>query len=290
MFLSITTLCFAGCYGVTLALELSRLLFRSGVRGAVMVGFGALGLVTHTWYLGLRAVETSTAPLSSAQDWYLVAAWVLAAMYLALTYYYPKSAVGLFMMPLVLALIGAAELADDLPLSRSGASQFWGTIHGVTLLLGTISVLIGFVAGVMYLLQARRLKLKHPRGMHFQLPPLERLGQVNGSAITLSAVMLGAGFLSGTILNVVSRHLPWSDPVVWSTTLMFAWQSAAALFNVFYRAAREGRKVAYLTTASFVFLVIALGAYIVGHGGTASSPETSVGVSLLEDDRAGGRL
>ena len=44
----------------------------------------------------------------------------------------------------------------------------------------------------------------------------------------------------------------WSDPVVISLAVMFAWLVAAELFRAFYPAARRGRKVAYLTTASFV--------------------------------------
>ena len=251
---------------MTLALELSRLVFRSGLLGAAMIVCAILGLVTHTILLTHRAMEAPATPLASAFDWYLVAAWVLVVMYLMLTFHYPRAAVGLFLMPLVLALIGAAQLKYEEPsLGEGGATALWGYVHGVTLLLGTVAVLIGFVAGVMYLLQARRLKLKQLGGSRFQFPSLERLQRVNVSAIVMSAIMLGLGFLSGMIGNVISKGLEWSDPVVWSTALMFVWQTAVVVFSLIYKAAREGRKVAYLTIASFLFLVIALATYVVGH-------------------------
>jgi ABC-type uncharacterized transport system permease subunit len=45
---------------------------------------------------------------------------------------------------------------------------------------------------------------------------------------------------------------------VLSLAAMLLWLVAAEVFRLVYPAARRGRKVAYLTLASFVFLVIAL--------------------------------
>ena len=59
MLSNITTLCFAGSYAVALALEASRLAFKSGVRGAVMIGFAAAGLFAHTAYLIAQAARAS---------------------------------------------------------------------------------------------------------------------------------------------------------------------------------------------------------------------------------------
>jgi Na+/glutamate symporter len=82
------------------------------------------------------------------------------------------------------------------------------------------------------------------------------------------------GIVSGIMLNLVRRGpqssgVAWNDPAVLSTILMFAWLLAAVLAGRFYRPAREGRKVAYMTVVSFVFLVIALGIGLLlqsGHG------------------------
>lgn len=65
----ISIVCFVASYAVALGCEASRLVFRSGVRGMVMVGFAAAGLVAHTLFLGWRAVSESTVPLSSPFDW-----------------------------------------------------------------------------------------------------------------------------------------------------------------------------------------------------------------------------
>ncbi len=116
--------------------------------------------------------------LASSFDWCLLAAWLLVAGYFYATYYHPRAGIGLVVLPLALLLIGAAAgLADREPLARAGASQLWGMIHGIFLLLGTVAVLIGFAAGVMYLIQAARLKRKlpPPAGLKFlSLEWLER--------------------------------------------------------------------------------------------------------------------
>jgi ABC-type uncharacterized transport system permease subunit len=256
--------CFAASYTVALALEVSRLFFRSGVRGAILLAFGAAGFFAHTVYLVYRAGVESM-PLASEFDWYLVAAWLLAAIYIYLTLHFPRTAVGLFTLPLVLALVAvAARFANRQPFPLTKASQFWGTVHGGFLLLGTVAVLVGFVAGVMHLLQSDRLKHKRLPTLGVQLPSLEWLERANSRATVVATLALGAGFVSGLLLNLVNRSahpgeaLPWSDPMIWSSGLLLAWMLAAAAFSRLYRPARQGRKVAYLTVASFVFLVAVL--------------------------------
>ncbi|HTQ37468.1 MAG TPA: cytochrome C assembly protein [Pirellulales bacterium] len=260
----ISVLCFAASYSLVLALEIMRILFWRGLRPMVIVGFTLVGLLAHTLYLANRAITASGTPLSSAFDWYLLGAWGLVVVYLYLSWYHPKSGLGLFLFPLVLGLIGLAKFASREPFPQSHAGQIWGAIHGVFLLLGLVAVAVGFVAGLMYLIQSYRLKHKLPATGRLRLPSLEWLERVNSRAILISVLMVGVGFVSGIVLNTVSHHskideVPWTDPVIWSTALMFGWLLAAAVFSMVYRPARSGRKVAYLTVASFGFLVLALG-------------------------------
>ena len=256
--------CFATSYAVALVLEISRPAFRSGVRGVVMLGFAGVGLVAHTAYLYHRAIRSPGSPLSSEQDWYLIAAWVLVSAYLLLVYYHPRTGFGLFLLPLVLGLIGVAWFfADQEPFARGPASRVWGGIHGSSLLLAVVAVLIGFAAGLMYLEQARRLKHKLPPIRGLRLPSLEWLERTNSRAIVVSLLMLGLGVLSGVVLNRIGkedmdRGLPWYDPVVLGASGMFVWLLIATIGGGLYRPARKGRKVAYMTVVSFVFLAIAL--------------------------------
>ena len=269
----ITLICFGASYAVAWALELVKLLVRSGVRRLLELAFVLAGLLAHTLYLGYRVVEYSATPLSSSFDWCLVAAWLLVAAYLYLSYYYPRAALGLYMLPLAVALVVAAAFADQTPIAAGQSSRAWAAVHGIALLAGTLAVMVGFVAGLMYLVQSNRLKHKQVPALGARQPSLEWLEKVNSRVIILSALLVGVGFLAGIILNLVARSgdnaLEWSDPVIWSSALMFTWLAAAAIFNTAYRPARRGRKVAYLTVASFGFLVVTLCMFLLvdsGHG------------------------
>src|SRR5688572_7224182 len=98
----VTIVCFAASYGVAFLLEISRLFFRLPVRLVVMLGFAAAGLVAHTIFLGNHARTTAGVPFSSWHLWFLLAAWLLAAMYLTFAALRPQASIGIFMLPVVL--------------------------------------------------------------------------------------------------------------------------------------------------------------------------------------------
>lgn len=272
MLSGISLVCFAASYAVTLALEVSRLFFRIPVRLVVMLAFAVAGLFSHTAYLWLRAQGALATgnPLSSWHDWYLMAAWILAAAYLGLAVSRPQTTVGLFMLPVVLALVGVAWLfPGDVSFPRDRAQQIWGLVHGVMLLLGTVAVSFGFIAGLMYLVQSWRLKNKLPPQIGFKLPSLEWLQTVNRQSLGYSSLLIAAGLLAGIILNAIKfsgpgKAVPWTDSVIVSSAVLLVWLLAATIFEWRYKPAQEGRKVAYLTVASFVFLALVMAMLVLG--------------------------
>ena len=152
MLTGISLVCFSTSYAITLALEVSRLFFRMPIRVVVMLLFAVIGLAMQTLYLYNRANTPGLAsvPLSNWHDWYVIAAWVLAAAYIFLAASRPQTSVGLFLLPVVLMLLGVAyAFPQDLSLPQTSAQNAWGIAHGILLLLGTIAVSLGFVAGLM---------------------------------------------------------------------------------------------------------------------------------------------
>lgn len=266
MLSGITITCFAASYSVSLAAELSRLFFRARARMFVSVGFTAAGLLAHSLFLIAQARSETVGggnivPLSSWFDWCLIGAWLLAAVYLGVTLRRLENAVGVFLLPPVLGLIGVAVmLRHKTPFPRDEALGHWRMIHGVSLLFGTVAVTLGLVAGVMYLAQSYRLKHKLPPRPGFRLPSLEWLQRWNKIALHVSTVLLGFGLVSGIVMNAgrSSGSVAWTDPVVVSSGVLFAWLITATLFESLYKPARQGRKVAYLTLASFIFLTLVL--------------------------------
>lgn len=266
MLSGITILCFTASYSVALAMEVTRLFFRMPVRFFLIIGFTVAGLLAHTLHLWHRMqgeLATNVPPLSNWYDWALLAAWILTAVYLGWTVRRPQSPVGLFMLPVVLALIGLAySLEKAQAFRRDQALQIWGLAHGILLMLGVVVVSFGFVAGLMYLVQSYRLKHKVQPSTLLRLPSLEWLQQANKYMLFHSLLLILLGLGAGIVMNLIRTagkgFVPWSDPVVISSGLLAAWLLAATIFEWTYKPAQQGRKVAYLTVANFVFLAIVL--------------------------------
>ena len=276
-FSKITVTCFAASYFVALILEISRLFFRAPVRWAVMFGFGVAGVFAHTVYIALQTNMsfTSNSPLSNWSVWCLVASLLLVVSYLWITFRQPNAQTGLFILPLVLALVGIARLMRQTPgFSESNAKSVWNTIHGSALLLGTVVIVLGFVMGLMYIVQARRLKQKKKKPTRFKLPSLEWLQRSTEQTLLTSTILLGFCVISGFVLNHINREnvnqtVGWSDPIVWSSLVMFGWLLTVTLISRFYKPARSGHKMAYLVFSCFFFLVLELALVLTaGHGST----------------------
>ncbi|MGO9114097.1 MAG: hypothetical protein ACLP9L_33190 [Thermoguttaceae bacterium] len=294
MFFRVQIFCFLASYTVALALEVSRLWFRSSIRGMVLLGFVVAGWIAHTAFLYNSAVVAAESPLSNNRDWLLLVAWVMVMVYFYLACYHPAMHFGVFLLPLALGLIGAAHFADSKPFPREPASQVWIAIHGSSILLATVTVLFGFAAGLMYLEQADRLKRKRPPFLKLRLPSLEWLQMANSRTMLASMLLVGVAVASGIVLNLLRKSpgVLWEDPVVWVTSGMFGWLLLHVIIGAFYRPIRQGRKVAYLTMVSFIFLLLALVGMFVStkHGGSALEKNDESRLSTPSTGPAGGLL
>jgi hypothetical protein len=151
-------------------------------------------------------------------------------------------------------------------------------VHGVALLFGAVMVMLGFVAGVMYLVQSYRLKRKLPSRQGFRLPSLEWLQRVNKQSLYYSAFFIAIGWAAGILLNLIKGSFPWTDLVVVTSSVLLLWLAAALLFEYFYKPAGQGRKVAYMTVASFIFLGLVLGFVLCTKHVSSSWPGNSASV------------
>jgi ABC-type uncharacterized transport system permease subunit len=253
--------CFLASYTLALLLEVSRLWFRSGLRRVITLGLVVAGWIAHTAFLYNSAMEAGSSPLSSYRDWMLLAAWVLVLVYFYLAVFHPTTHFGIFFLPLVLGLVAAGWLTPKEYRFAREPSKLLGTIHGITILAATVTVLFGFAAGVMYLWQAQRLKRKRPPRVAVRLPSLEWLQTANARALVVSMLLTGLAAGSGLVLSWLGvrqggQSVPWY--VMLGTLAMFTWLLLHVIIGAFYRPIRQGRKVAYLTLVSFVFLVVAL--------------------------------
>jgi ABC-type uncharacterized transport system permease subunit len=277
----ISTTCFTASYTMALVLEAVRPMWKSRVRYTGAIGFLAAGIVAHVLFLvfvGRDEMSSGQGVFASWFDWSLIASLVLVGATFGLVVRRPQNTVGVFFLPLVLGLIGVAHLCRDMePFHGQQAIAPWRIIHGAALLIGTVSVVLGFATGLMFLVQSSRLKNKRLPSSGLRLPSLEWLQRFNREALFLSALMLGIGLVSGIVLATRPGHtMTFTDPGIVSSSILFAWILGACIFEICYQPARQGRKVAYVTLANFVFLVLVLALVLFsGHAGKPTKPENS---------------
>ena len=272
----ISVTCFAASYLVVFGVEVSRLFWNVKLRPIIRIGFTVAGLFAHTAYMvcqGKLEIDQSGIWLSNWTAWCYAAAWLLAVAYFWFSIRKSESVVGLFAMPLVLLLVLVGiVMGDQNSFTVSEAKTGWRMVHGLSLMLGTVSVGLGFMFGVIYLLQAKRLKQKKVQSKRFRLPSLEWLQRGGERSLIASTVLMGLGLVSGIAINMIQRNgldgpaIAWTSPVIWSSAILFVWLLVIVVINFLYKPAQQGRKVAYLMVSSFLFLVFELTlVWMVGH-------------------------
>ena len=185
--------------------------------------------------------------------------------------------------------IGLAIVVKDLePFSRTEATQVWRTAHALAMMVGSIAVLFGFLAGSMYLVQSWRLKHKRA-GSALKLPTLESLSRLNRQCLVISTSAVAIGLIAGVVMNLNRwGYVDWTDRGVLLSLLLLLWLVAATLMEFFYAPASHGRKAVYLTLASLGFLILAMaGVLTTPHGRDADAPSPlSVPVSSSDEREA----
>jgi len=262
----LSVLCFAGTYGLALLAELARFVVRSAARWYVAAGLMALAWLVQTAFLVNLASKSPLVLVTTAFESVMVLSWIVALIGLYLMVRSPKPvAVGMFVLPLVLGLICVGWFAprESDWLDWGGTIAFWGTVHGIFLLGGAVFTCVAFFAGLMYLVQMRRLKAKRASRWGLALPNLEQSERINRGAITVAFPLLTFGLFIGVVLSYAAQadgnsmatahSLRWTDPKVLSALVM--WLVFAALLHARFRPAMRGKSVMVLTIVAFAFLV-----------------------------------
>jgi ABC-type transport system involved in cytochrome c biogenesis permease subunit len=258
-------LCFAASYTFALGLDLwNQLRPRPLLRG-LSLAFGIAGLLAQTIYLGVQRP-----PLSWQSGWMLTLAWILAIFYLFGTLHHPRLAWGVFVLPLVLGLIGLGRLFEQPPpgTGRFDVAQLlsFQTAHKWLLFCAAVGLCVGFLASLMYLVQAHRLRAKTLPGKGLRMLSLERLETMNRRAVLLAFPLLTLGLLLGGVLMFREQLTGWTDPRVLASIVL--WAAFAVL--LYLRLARHvrGRQAAVLTIVTFALLLCCLTlAHPLGQGG-----------------------
>lgn len=226
----------------------------------VVLPVAGAGMVFHFVSLAESAMIEGHLSLVSIHQSESLLAFIIMGVLMIASLRYKTSSPGIFIFPLVFLLTFAAAMGQALPrfsspLMRSG----WVFVHIAMIFTGYAALFLSFGASVLYLLEERGLKTKHPDGIFGKLPALETIDEIGYRSLLLGFPFMTLGLAAGSVL-AEAKFGPkyFLDPKVLISLLM--WGVYIVLLYTRWNSGWRGRKAAYLATFAFLAAVIAWGA------------------------------
>lgn len=228
-------------------------------------GVTALGLLLHAGSIVAGFVETRVTPASGLYEAVSFFAWAIVGASLLFQARYRLDVLGAFATPLAALLMLAASTAPELPARPPGPAlqSLWLPVHVTLVFLGDALLALAACAGLIYLMQERRLKARRVNWMTRRLPSLEVLDEVNVRTLTIGFPLLTLGLLSGAIWARFAWGTFWS----WEPKVVFSvltWVLYAVLIQGRFVVGWRGRRAAVGAIAGFVavlFTLVGVGLY-----------------------------
>ena len=221
--------------------------------------------LAHTFVIGMQTMEAGHVPVGGATSAISTFVWLLALAYLYTEMTTDERAMGVFILPLLVAL-------QAIPAVRPGveerAAVLQGPLFGVhvsSLLFAYASFALACVIGITYVLLFKEIKAKHLGFFYARLPSLQVLDRMNQRAIVIGWVFLTIGMIVGAIWALQARGgYAAGDPRVQAMSLQDPKIFVALVCWVVYSfelfAARRigwgGRRAAYLSAVGFAIVLL----------------------------------
>jgi len=236
---------------------------RNSVVGRSATTLLVAAALSHTFVIGMQTMEVGHVPVAGATSAISTFVWLLALSYLYVEMTTDERAMGVFIMPLLVAL-------QVIPALRPGvedrAAVLQGPLFGVhvsSLLFAYASFALACVIGITYVLLFKEIKAKHLGFFYARLPSLQVLDRMNHRAIVIGWIFLTVGMIVGAIWAAQARGGYAGDPRVQAISLEDPKIFVAVLcwfvysFELF--AARRigwgGLRAAYLSALGFVIVL-----------------------------------
>jgi ABC-type transport system involved in cytochrome c biogenesis permease subunit len=221
--------------------------------------------LAHTFVVGMQTMEAGHVPIGGATSAISTFVWLLALAYLYTEMTTDERAMGVFILPLLVAL-------QAIPAIRPGveerAAVLQGPLFGVhvsSLLFAYASFALACVIGITYVLLFKEIKAKHLGFFYARLPSLQVLDRMNQRAIVIGWVFLTIGMIVGAVWALQARGgYAAGDPRVQAMSLqdpkIFVALVCWFVYSFELFAARRigwgGRRAAYLSALGFAIVLL----------------------------------
>ena len=249
-------------YGAALVAYAWHFAQRNPTVGRTATTLLVAGALTHTFVIGMLTMEVGHVPVTDHTSAISTTVWLLALAYLYTEMTTDERAMGVFILPLLVAL---QVMPATIPFTEARSPVLEGPLFGIhvlTLLFSYASFALAGVVGITYVLLFKEIKAKHLGFFYARLPSLQVLDRMNQLTIMVGWIFLTLGITSGVIwaltysggANQQMQAMSLQDPKIFVAAICLCVYS----FELF--AARRigwgGRRAAYLSALGFAIVLL----------------------------------
>jgi ABC-type transport system involved in cytochrome c biogenesis permease subunit len=245
---------------VAYAVQFAKRTFGSSRAATVLL---VLVAFAHTFVIGMETMRAGHVPSTTATTAISTFVWLLALSYLYLELTTGERAMGVFILPLLVALQAIPTFGGAFSEPRSAMLESpWFGIHVSSLLFAYASFALAGVLGVTYMLQFKEIKAKDLGFFYDRLPSLNVLDEMNLRAVKIGWLFLTVGLITGGIwasqlqpsTSSVPSSLSMADPKIFVAVLCWAVYS----FELYAQRAIgwRGRRAAWLSAVGFGIVLL----------------------------------
>lgn len=251
-------LLYAGA-GAAYAVQFTRRTFATSRLATVLLVLAAL---VHTFVIGMETMRVGHVPVTGATSAISTLVWLMALSYLYVELTTSERAMGVFILPLMIALQAIPAARPMLEPRSELLESPWFGVHVSSLLFAYASFALAGVLGITYVLQFKEIKAKDLGFFYERLPSLNALDEMNLRAVTIGWLFLTVGLITGGIW--ASQLQPSGDPRMQSMSLgdpkIFVAVLCWAVYSFEMYAQRaigwRGRRAAWLSAVGFGIVLL----------------------------------
>jgi len=234
--------------------------------GPRVLGVAAL---LHAVHVSVASLILNRCPVESLHFGLSFSALVAVAAFLVLRRLRNLDAVGVIVAPAALTFLVAAQFVGVEVSSDLGISRPLLVLHVTANVLGVGLFVVAGAAGLLFLLQERRLQRKRAGALGTRLPSLDALDSATHRLLLTGFPLLTFGVVTGALF---SRQLEISSGAALARTLFgfLTWAVLAAVLVLRRVAGMRGRRAAYGTLAGVLCVLLVVLVYAVRPGGHGS--------------------
>jgi ABC-type transport system involved in cytochrome c biogenesis permease subunit len=222
--------------------------------------------LAHTFVIGMLTMEAGHVPITGPTSAISTFVWLLALSYLYTEMTTSERAMGVFILPLLVALQAIPAMNPSIEERAPVLQGPMFSIHVSSLLVAYASFALACVIGITYLLLFKEIKAKHLGFFYARLPSLQVLDRMNQQAIVIGWIFLTVGLIAGVVFTAEVRAIPSAalDPRIHAMALqdpkIFVALLCWAVYSFELFAARRigwgGRRTAYLSALGFSIVLL----------------------------------